>query len=99
MNLKKTKILRTAVGVKIKINDEEIQEVDKFNFLVSIITREVYSKEEIKKRIALSKCAIQKLNKILDTGILTKTKIKVIKTAVFLVVLYGNESWTLEKRG
>ena len=51
---------------------------------------------EIKKRIAIAKASFQKMSTILkNRNILFSTKLKVLKTYVWSLLLYGCETWTI----
>ena len=49
---------------KVKIGDEEIKQVEKFNYLGSLITSDGKCDAEIKKRIAMTKDTFEKLSNI-----------------------------------
>ena len=52
---------------------------------------------EIKRRLLLGKKAMTNLDSILKNRDITLlTKVCVVKTMVFLVVMYGCESWTIK---
>ena len=53
---------------------------------------------EIKRRLLLGRKAMTNLNSILKSGDITlPTKVCLFKAMVFLVVMYGCKSWTIEK--
>ena len=53
---------------------------------------------EIKRRLLLGRKAMTNLNSILNSrDISSSTKVHLVKAMVFLVVMYGCESWTIEK--
>ena len=55
---------------------------------------------EIKKCLLLGRKAMINLNSILKSRDITlPTKATVVKAVVFPVVMYGCESWTIEKTG
>lgn len=98
LNLKKTKIMGTGQRLNIQINGEELNMTEKYNYLGALITTDGRIKHEIHRRITLGKAAMLKLKKVMkDTGISKDTKIKIVRTMVFPVILYGCESWTLNK--
>ena len=56
-----------------------------------------YCSDEIKKRLLLGRNAITNLDSILKSRDITfTTKVHLIKAMVFLVVMYGCESWTIK---
>ena len=53
---------------------------------------------EIKRRLLLGKKAMTNLDSVLkSTDITLLTKVHIVKTMVFPVVIYGCESWTIRK--
>ena len=51
---------------------------------------------EIKKRIAIAKASFQKMSTILkNRNISFSTKLRVLKTHVWSILLYGCETWTI----
>ena len=97
---------RTTAGgsdVKIKVGEAELEAVKTFGYLCSTISEEITSENEIKKRLAISTNQLAKLNRIWNSsGISTTVKIKLIRSLITSIVLYGCEMWTdkktLEKR-
>ena len=58
----------------------------------------VIAANEIKRHLLLGKKAITKLDTILKSiDITLATKVHLVKAMVFLVVMYGCESWTIKK--
>ena len=71
---------------------------DKFIFLGSKITADGDCSHEIKRRLLLGRKAVTNLDSILKSRDITlPTKICLVKTMVFPVVIYGCESWTIKK--
>ena len=67
-------------------------------FLGSKITADGDCSHEIKRRLLLGKKAMTNLDSILKSrDIVLLTKAYIIKAMVFLVVVYGCESWTIKK--
>ena len=67
-------------------------------FLVSKITADGDCSHEIKRRLLLGKKVMINLDSILKIKYITlPTKVHLVKTMVFLVVMYGCESWTIKK--
>ena len=64
----------------------------------SIITADGDCSHEIKRRLLLGRKAMTNLDSILKSGDITlPTKVCLVKAIVFLVVMYGCESWTIKK--
>jgi hypothetical protein len=81
----------------INLDGADVNCVDSFNYLGSIITNDNNSSVEIKKRIAVAKATTSKLVPIWKSGSISlQLKKQLIKALVWSVVLYGSESWTLK---
>ena len=69
-----------------------------FTFLRSMITADGNSSHEIKRCLLLGRKAMTNLESILKSRDITlPTKVRIVKAMVFLVVMYGSESWTIKK--
>ena len=67
-------------------------------FLDSKITADGDCSHEIKRRVHLGRKAMTNLDSILKSReIILPTKVCIVKAIVFLVVMYGCESWTIKK--
>ena len=70
------------------------------NFILggSKITADVDCSHEIKRHLLLGRKVMTNLNSILKSRDITlPTKFRLVKAMVFLVVMYGCESWTIKK--
>ena len=80
------------------IEGEKVETVTDFVFLGSKIIVDGDHSNEIKKTLAPWKESFDKLDSILkDRDITSLTKVHIVKTMVFPVVIYGCESWTIKK--
>ena len=71
---------------------------DRLYFGSSKITAEGDCSHEIKRRLFLLRKAMTKLDSVLKSRDITlSTKVCLVKTMVFPVVMYGCESWTIKK--
>ena len=69
-----------------------------FVFLGSKITAVGDCSHEIKRHLLLGRKAITNLNSMLKSRDITlPTKVRLVKDTVFPVVVYGCESWMIEK--
>ena len=69
-----------------------------FIFLGSKITADNYCSHEIKRHLILGRKAMTNLDSLLKSrDIAQPTKVNLVKTMVFPVVIYGCESWTIKK--
>ena len=72
--------------------------VTDFIFLGSKIIVDSDYSHEIKRCLLLGRKAMTNLDTILKSRDITLlTKVHIVKTMVFLVVMYGCESWTMKK--
>ena len=80
------------------IDGETVETVPDFIFLGSKITADCDFSHEIKRRLLLGRKVMTNLDSIFKTRDITlPTKVCLVKAMVFLVVMYGCESWTLKK--
>ena len=81
-----------------QIHGETIETVTDFIFLDSKITADGDCSHEIKKCLLLGRKAMTNLDSILKSRDTTlPTKVRLVKAMVFLVVMYGCESWTIRQ--
>ena len=77
---------------------ETAETVSGFIFLGSKITADGDCSHEIKKRLLLGRKVMTNLDSIFKSRDITlPTKVHLVKTLVFPVVLYGCESWPIKK--
>ena len=73
-----------------------METVTDFIFWGSKITTDGDCSHEIKRSLLLGRKAMTKLDSILKIrDIILPTKVHLVKAMVFLVVMYGCESWTV----
>ena len=81
-----------------QIDGETMEMVKDFIFLGSKVTADGNCSHEIKRCLLLGRKAITNLDSILKSRDITlPTKVRLVKTMVFPVVMYGCESWTVKK--
>ena len=81
-----------------KIDGETMETVKAFIFLGSEITADGDCSHEIKRRLLLGRKAMTNLDSVLrgrDTTL--PTKVHIVKTMIFPVVMYECDSWTIKK--
>ena len=95
LNIQKTKIMASGPIISWQI-DGETMETD--CFLGSKITAGGDFSHEIKRHLLLGRKAMTNLASILKSRDITLlTKVHLVKAMVFPIVMYGCESWTIEK--
>ena len=81
-----------------EIDGETVETVSDFTFLGSRITADGDCSHEIKRRFLLGRKVMTNLDSVLKSRDITlPTNIHIVKAMVFLVVMYGCESWTVKK--
>ena len=81
-----------------QIEMETLETVTDFIFLGSKITADGDCSHEIKRRLLLGRKAMTNIHGILKSRHITLlTKVRLAKTLIFPVVMYGCESWTIKK--
>ena len=97
LNIQKTKIMASGPITSWEI-DGEIVEIVRDYFLESKITADGDCSHKIKRRLLLGRKAMTNPDRILKSRDITlPTKVCLVKAMVFPVVMYGCESWTIEK--
>ena len=75
-----------------------METVTDFIFLGSKITADGDCSHEIKRHLLLGRKVMTNLDSILKSRDITwLTKVRLVKTMVFPLVMYGCESWTVKK--
>ena len=98
LNILKTKIMASGRITSWQIDGETVETVADFIFLGSKITADVDCSHEIKRRLLLGRKVMTNLDNIFKSRDITlQTKIRLAKAMVFLIVMYGCESWTVKK--
>ncbi|KAJ4446865.1 hypothetical protein ANN_13565 [Periplaneta americana] len=83
----------------IKIGDLSFEEVEKFKYLGATVTNINDTREEIKHRRNMGNDCYYSVEKLLSSSLLSKNlKVRIYKTILLPVVLYGCETWTLNSR-
>ena len=81
-----------------QIDGKTVETVSDFIFLGSKITADGDCSHEIKRRFLLGRKVMTNLDIILKSRDITlPAKVHLVKDMVFLVVMYGCESWTIKK--
>ena len=98
LNIQKMKIMASSPITSWQTDGETMETVRDFIFWGSKITADGESSHEIKRHLLLGKKVMTNLDSILKSKDITlPTKVHLVKTMVFPVVMYGCESWTIKK--
>ena len=98
LNIQKTKIMASGLITLWQKDGKTMEAVTEFIFMGSKITADGDCSHEIKRRLLLRRKVMTNLDPILKSRDITlPTKVCLVKAMVFLVVIYGCESWTIKK--
>ena len=98
LNIQKIKIMASGPITSWKIDWETVETVSDFVFLGSQITADGDCSQEIKRCLLLGRKVMTNLDRVLKSRDITlPTNVRLVKTMVFPVVMYGCESWTVKK--
>ena len=98
LNILKTKIMASGPITSWEIDGETVETVADFIFGGSMITADGECSHEIKRLLLLGRKVMTNLDRILKSRDITlSTKVPLVKTMVFPVVMYGCKSWTIKK--
>ena len=77
---------------------EKVEAVTDFFFLCSQITSDGDCSHEIKRRLLLERKAMTNLDIVLKSRNITLlTKVRIVKAMFFPIIMYGCESWIINK--
>ena len=98
LNIEKTEIMATGPITSWEIDGETVETVSDFILGGSKITAGGDCSHEIKRRLLLGRKVMTNLDSIFKSRDITlPTKVDLVKAMIFLVVMYGCESWTVKK--
>ena len=98
LNIQKMKIMASSPITSWEIDGETMEIVSDFIFLGSKITADGDCSHEIKRCLLLGRKVMTNLDSIFKSRDTTlPTKVRLVKTMVFPVVMYGCEIWTVKK--
>ena len=98
LNIQKTKIMALGPITSWQIDGQTMETVTDFILGGSKITADGDCSHEIKRCLFLGKKAMTNLDSILKSRDITlPTKIHLVKAMVFLVIIYGCETWIIKK--
>ena len=98
MNVEKTKVVRISIQpspVTIMIDQKQLENVECFKYLVSMLTSDGRCIREIKSRIAMAKATFSKKKTLFTSKLDLNLRKKLIKCYIWSMALYGAETWML----
>jgi len=99
MNVEKTKVMRISrqpFPVKIMLDQKQLDNVESFKYLGSILTNDGRCTCEIKSRIAMAKAAFNKKKAVFSSTLDLKLRKELVKCYIWSKALYGAETGTLQ---
>ena len=98
LNIQKTKIMTSGFITSWEIDRERVEMVANFILGGSQITADGDCSHESKRCLLLGRKVMTNLDSLFKSRNITlSTKVGLVKTMVFPVVIYGCESWTVKK--
>jgi len=83
----------------IKNDNSSLSRVEEFKYLGTTLTNQNCIREEIKSRLKSGNACYHSVKNLLSSSLLSKnSKIKIYRTVILHVVLYGCETWSLTLR-
>ena len=97
-NIQKTKIMASSPISSWQIDGETVETMADFTFGGSEVPADGDCSHEIQRRLLLGRKLMTNLESILKSRDITlSTKVCLVKAMVFPIVMYGCESWTINK--
>ena len=98
LNSQKINIMASGLITSWQIDGEKVEVVRNFIFLGFKITVDGDCSYKIKRHLLLGRKAETNLDSISKSrGVTLPTKVHLVKTMVFPIVMYGYENWTIKK--
>jgi hypothetical protein len=100
INKGKTKIMKINCqrAEAIHLRTGQIEEVEEFQYLGSIVSRTGGTEEDIKARLSKARIAFRMMSKVWKSRALhRRTKIRIFNSHIKSVLLYGSETWRTTK--
>ena len=84
--------------ITIKLDNEELEQVDEFVYLGSVITQYGKCTKDADRRISLASAIVNKFSRIWKShNISSRVKARLYETIEVSVCVYGSECWCLKK--
>ena len=98
LNIQRTKIMASSPITSWQIDGGAMETVTDFIFLGSKITADGDCSHEIKRHLLHGRKAMTNLDSTLKSrDVSLSTKVHIVKSMLFPLVIYGCESWTIKK--
>ena len=96
----KTKVVRMSRQpclVQVRDHQKQLENVEYFKYLYSVITNHARCTREIRSSIAISKAAFNKKKTLFTSKLDFNLRRKLVKCYIWSIALYGAENWILHK--
>jgi hypothetical protein len=91
--------LKAGQNHSVRIDNSTFERVEEFKYSGKTLTNQNSIREEIKSRLKLGNACYHSVQNLLSSRLLPrKLKIKIYRTIILPVVLYGCEAWSLTLR-
>jgi len=100
MKVKKAKTIRISMKpfqIQIRIDQKQLETVEYFNYLGSLIRIDARCTYEIKSRIAMAKAAFNMKKTLFTRKLDSNLRQKLVKCYTQSTAFYGAETWTLQE--
>ena len=98
LNIQKTKLMASGPITSWQIDGETVETVADLIFLGSKIIADGDCSHEIKRHLLLGRKVMTNLDSTLKSRDITlSTKVRLVKSMVFPVVMYGCDNWTIKR--
>jgi hypothetical protein len=97
MNMEKTKMMkisRQPFPVKLVTNQKQLENVESFKYLGSMLTNYGRCTGEIKSKIAMAKAAFNKKGALFTNKMDLELRKKLVKCYIWSIAVYRTETWT-----
>ena len=101
VNKKKTKVMRinSKRNDAIRIDDQDLEDVEEFDYLGSRTTADGDATSDVKARLSKARHAFAGLKNIWQArNISISTKIRLFKSNILSILLYGSETWKVTNK-
>jgi hypothetical protein len=98
MNVEKTKVMRISrqpFQVKLVIDQKQLENVESFKYLGSMLTNDGKCTGEIKFSFAMAKATFNKKRAVFTSKMDLELRKKLVKCYIWSIALYGAETRTL----
>ena len=83
----------------VRIDISNLERMEEFKYLGTILTNQIYFAEEIKSRLMSGSACYHLVQNLLSSRLLSKNlKFKIFRTIILPVVLFGYVTWSLTLR-